>query len=472
LRGEEKSDPDAGSEQFRYDPQVTESRKNRRQTRVPTGRLERLARLGWMAGEFAAGGLADGAKRLVGSGPMDAASIFLSAPRAKKLARRLSQMRGAAMKLGQLLSLEGDDLLPPEFAEALSVLRSTADTMPASQVRRALGRAYGKGWETRFREFDFDPLAAASIGQVHAAVTADGREVALKIQYPGVARSIDSDVNNLASLLRMTRILPVEVDISGIVAEAKRQLKQEADYQTEAGHMKRYRTLVSDDPAVRVPGVYDDLTTKRVLAMERAWGRPIEDLRGPEHPESLRDSAGDHLQRLMFRELFEFGFMQTDPNFANYLFEPDSGRLVLLDFGAAREFPREFVERYRRICRAMVSRDHEEIRRAAVAIGYLGGDESEGRAKALADLIILLGEPLRHPGVYDFGRSRLAARARDAGFDLVVRHGFMRPPPPETIFLHRKLAGTFFLCARIGARVDTHALVAPYLENGVEGVGA
>jgi predicted unusual protein kinase regulating ubiquinone biosynthesis (AarF/ABC1/UbiB family) len=202
--------------------------------------------------------------------------------------------------------------------------------------------------------------------------------------------------------------------------------------------------------------------------MERAWGSPIEDLRDPHHPQSLRDRTGEHLQRLMFRELFEFGFMQTDPNFANYLFEPDSGRLVLLDFGAAREFPREFVERYQRICRAMISRDREEIRQAAVAIGYLGENESEGRAKALTELVILLGEPLRHPGVYDFESSRLAARARDAGFDLVVRHGFMRPPPPETIFLHRKLAGTFFLCARIGARVDTRALVAPYLEAGLE----
>jgi predicted unusual protein kinase regulating ubiquinone biosynthesis (AarF/ABC1/UbiB family) len=416
-----------------------------------------------MAGEFAAGGLADGAKRLVGAGPMDAASIFLSGPRATKLARRLSQMRGAAMKLGQLLSLEGDDLLPPEFAEALAVLRATADTMPAGQVRRALGRAYGKGWEARFREFDFDPLAAASIGQVHGAVTSDGRVVALKIQYPGVARSIDSDVNNLASLLRMTRILPVEVDISKIVAEAKRQLRQEADYEQEAEHLKRYRILVADEPFVLVPRVHDDLTTKRVLAMERAEGRPIEDLRSPDYPQSLRDRAGEQLQRLMFRELFEFAFMQTDPNFANYLFDPDSSRLVLLDFGSAREFSPEFVEHYRRITLAMVTGDREEIRRAAVAIGYLGGDESAERAKAMANLIMLVGEPLRHQGRYDFGRSRLAARARDAGFNLVVRKGFMRAPPPETIFLHRKMAGTFLLCTRIGARVDTRALVAPYL---------
>jgi len=225
---------------------VTE-KKPRRQTRVPSGRLERLARIGWTAGEFAIGGLAEGARRAVGSGPLDAASVFLSGARAKKLARRLSQMRGAAMKLGQLLSLEGDDLLPPEFAEALAVLRSAADVMPPTQVRRVLGRAYGKGWEARFRQFDYEAIASASIGQVHEAVASDGRRLALKVQYPGVARSIDSDLDNVASLIRMLRILPGEIDLSEIVAEAKRQLKQEADYLLEAGYLRRYAELVADD---------------------------------------------------------------------------------------------------------------------------------------------------------------------------------------------------------------------------------
>jgi predicted unusual protein kinase regulating ubiquinone biosynthesis (AarF/ABC1/UbiB family) len=440
-------------------------KKPRRQTRVPSGRLERLARLGWMAGEFAVGGIAEGARRVASSSPADASSVFLSGPRAEKLARRLSQMRGAAMKLGQLLSLEGDDLLPPEFAEALAVLRSTADVMPAGQVRRVLGQAYGKGWEERFRDFDFDPIASASIGQVHAAVAADGRELALKIQYPGVARSIESDVNNLAALLRMLRILPVGLDLSDILSEAKRQLKQEADYRLEAEYLRRYAGLVAGDPGVSVPRVHDDFTTRRVLAMDRALGLPIEDLRGPEHPQELRDRVGQRLQNLLFRELFEFRFMQTDPNFANYLFDPQTGRIVLLDFGSVREFTEDFVARYARICRAMIANDPEGVREAAIGIGYLSPGEREDRARALVDLILLVGEPLRHQGVYDFGGSRLAARARDAGFDLVFRQGFLHVPPPETIFLHRKLAGTFFLCAHIRARLDAQTLVREHLDR-------
>jgi len=442
---------------------LTDVRRPTKKTRVPTGRVERFARMGWMAGEFAVGGLTESAKRLAGSLPADPSSAFLSAKRATKLASRLSQMRGAAMKLGQLLSLEGDDLLPPEFAEALGVLRSTADTMPVTQLRRALGRAYGKGWETRFSEFDFEPLAAASIGQVHTARTSAGDELALKIQYPGVARSIDSDVNNLASVLRMTRILPVDLDIREIITEAKRQLKQEADYESEAAHLVRYRELVRDEPNVRVPRHYPDFSTRRVLAMERMHGRPIEDLRSPEYSQSLRDEIGTTLQRLMFRELFEFRFMQTDPNFANYLFDPEAEALVLLDFGSAREFGGEFVENFRRIARAMAAEDHEEIREAAIAIGYLSGKEPPARQAAVAALIAMAGEPLRHQGAYDFDDSQLAPRARDAGFDLVFREGFNRAPPPETIFLHRKLGGTFLLCSRIKARVDTAALIEPFL---------
>jgi predicted unusual protein kinase regulating ubiquinone biosynthesis (AarF/ABC1/UbiB family) len=436
-----------------------------RQTRVPAGRIERLARFGLLAGRFAASGLADGVRRMAGRVPAGAAEALLTATNARRLAQQLSRMRGAAMKLGQLLSLETEDILPPEFTEALAILRAGADQMPASQVRRVLGREYGKGWEARFRDFDLEPIAAASIGQVHAAVAADGRALALKIQYPGVARSIDSDVNNVAALLRIARILPVELDVSGIVAEAKRQLRQEADYLLEAEHLRRYRKLVADEEAFEVPRVHADLTTRRVLAMDHARGQPIEELAARGVSQQRRDTAGRLLQGLVFRELFEFRFMQTDPNFANYLLAPEGERIVLLDFGSARELAPEFSARYAHVCRAALAGDREAVRRAAVEIGYLDDGEREDRARGVVDLILLICEPIRHRGVYDFGRSHLAARARDAGLDLMFRRGFLHAPPPDTIFLHRKLVGTFLLCARIHARVDARSLVTPHLER-------
>ncbi len=447
--------------------------KRRRESRVPASRLERLARFGLLAGELAVGSALAGARRiLAGGSASDALEAALSTGNARRLARRLARMRGAAMKLGQLLSLEGPDLIPPEFAEALAVLRASADTMPASQVRRVLGREYGRGWEAKFRDFDLDPLAAASIGQVHAATTLDGRRVVLKIQYPGVARSIDSDVDNVAALLRTLRLLPGEVDLSGLLEEAKRQLHQEADYLAEAANQTRYAALVADDPGLRVPRVHPDLTTRRILTMDRVDGEAIDAWADAGADPIRRNRAAERLERLLFRELFEFRFMQTDPNFANYLVESEEDRIALLDFGSTREFSEALAERYRRICRAVVAGDRRRVRELAVEIGYLPEGEREDRAEGVVDLILLVCEPLRHRGRYDFAGSRLLARARALGVELVLGRGFLHPPPPDTVFLHRKLIGSFLLCARLGARIPVRELIEPFLAADQRGAGA
>jgi predicted unusual protein kinase regulating ubiquinone biosynthesis (AarF/ABC1/UbiB family) len=422
-------------------------------------------RIGLAAGELALGGAVEGLRRLGEDTPAGAGSVFLTGPAARRLAERLSRLRGAAMKLGQLFSLEGRDLVPPEFSEALAILRSSATPMPLSQLKRVLGREWGAGWESRFAAFDFEPVAAASIGQVHRALTRDGRDLALKIQYPGVARSIDSDVDNVASLLRLARLLPAQIDFRGIIAEAKRQLHQEADYEAEARFLARYRKLVADEPRLVVPRVHRDLTTRRILAMDYVEGEPLEALSEKDVTQAERDAIGASLEHLLFRELFEFRVMQTDPNFANYLWDRGGKRMVLLDFGSTREFPADFVEKYRRICRAILKRDRTGIRRGAIDIGYLEEDASPAQADAVIDVILLVCEPLTHRGPYDFPHSDLPSRARALGFDLAIRKGLLRPPPPETIFLHRKLVGAFFILARIGARVNAHALVKPFLEE-------
>ena len=247
-----------------------------KKSRVPTSRIGRFVKLGLTAGELAIGGAVEGVSRLAGLRPADARNVFLTASNAKKLAKRLAGMRGAAMKMGQMLSMETSDFLPSEFAAALAILRNSANTMPLSQIRRVMGREYGKGWEGRFIDFNFEPIAAASIGQVHRVTTADGRDLALKIQYPGVAKSINSDVDNMAMLMRLAKLLPVDIDIGGIVTETKRQLHQEADYVVEAEYLRSFRELVRDEPRFVVPKVHDDLTTKRILAMDFVEGVPLE----------------------------------------------------------------------------------------------------------------------------------------------------------------------------------------------------
>ncbi|NJN47188.1 MAG: AarF/ABC1/UbiB kinase family protein [Candidatus Competibacteraceae bacterium] len=230
---------------------------------MPTSRLGRLFNFGLLLGDFALSSAATSLQGLLQGKPGNAFEVLFNPRNGEKLAKRFSHLRGAAMKMGQLLSMESADLLPPAFTQALALLRSDANPMPLSQLRRLLGREYGKGWQNRFSEFDFEPLAAASIGQVHRARTIDGRDLALKIQYPGVARSIDSDVNNVALLLRLANVLPVDLDVAGLIAEAKRQLRQEADYLQEAGFLEHYRDLVADDPCLHLPCVHADFTTKQ-----------------------------------------------------------------------------------------------------------------------------------------------------------------------------------------------------------------
>ena len=421
--------------------------------------------MGLAAGELALGGAAEGMRRLTGMSADDAFNVFLTATNARKLARRLSGMRGAAMKMGQLLSMEAANFLPREFAEALSILRDSANTMPHTQLRRVLGQEYGKGWEKRFESFDYEPVAAASIGQVHRARTCDGRDLALKIQYPGVARSIDSDVDNLAMFLRLARILPVGIDLSGLIAETKRQLKQEADYRQEAQYLRDYRHLVRHDTHFLVPRVHDDLTTKRILAMDFVSGEPIELLGEKDVSQERRNRVGAMLEGLLFRELFEFRTMQSDPNFANYLYRSDQDCIVLLDFGSTVNFSEDFTDRYRWISRALIEDDKDAARHYAEQIGYLDPGDSSAHAERLMEVLRLVCEPIRYDGVYDFGASDLMSRSSEAGLEMLLSSGGeFRAPPPDTAFLHRKLVGSFLICARIKAQVNVQALIRPYLD--------
>ena len=256
-------------------------------------------------------------------------------------------------------------------------------------------------------------------------------------------------------------MLPVDIDVDGLAAEAKRQLTQEADYLQEATFLERYAGLVADEPGLLVPRVHRDLTTPRVMAMDFVEGEPLDVLASA--PQARRNAVGTLLERLLFRELFEFRVMQTDPNFANYLYQPTSGRVALLDFGATRSFAADFVGHFARITRGVIDGDRTAVARAAIRIGYALPDDPPERIEAVVDVCFLVCEPLRRAGRYDFGRSNLPARVRELGFELAFRKRLLRPPPPETIFLQRKLVGSFLLLARIGAQVDAQALVLPFL---------
>jgi predicted unusual protein kinase regulating ubiquinone biosynthesis (AarF/ABC1/UbiB family) len=445
-------------------------KKQTNRSRVPTGRAERLARIGMLTTEFALSGVAEGVKRVFGSGASEA-SVFLNPHAAKRLAKRLSRMRGAAMKIGQMLSLLDEEMLPKEFAEALAILRDSADAMPESQVRSSLVKEYGADWWKRFESFDFDPIAAASIGQVHTAISKDGREMALKIQYPGVADSIDSDVSNMATALKTAGVLPIGLDIDNLVELAKTQLEREADYLAEAAYLLRYREVIGDDPRYRVPELVPEYTTARILAMERLFGVPLEDLAGVDYSQSQRDEMGTRLFELLLREMFEFRLMQTDPNFSNYLLLADSSQLGLLDFGSTSEVSPLLSTQYLELFQALGENRRERVVAAIEAIGFVMREDELQLKDRMADMFTIIFEPLCRPGPFDFHSAKITSRAQQIGLELAFKHRYLRLPPAEAMLLHRKLDGTLLLCTRIRARVDVHGILTRVLE-GIEPAAA
>lgn len=406
--------------------------------------------------------LAEGARRLADGERPRMRDMLLTPGNINGAVERLSHLRGAAMKLGQMVSLDAGDMLPAELSQIMARLRENAHHMPPAQLNRVLAQHWGKDWRTRFARFDPRPIAAASIGQVHRALTHDGRELAIKVQYPGVRESIDADVDNVATLLRMSGLMPRELDIAPLLAEAKRQLAEEADYEREGDQMMLFGELLADTPDVVVPELDREFTTDRVLAMSFLPGQPIESLETA--PQETRDELTRRLITLVLRELFEFGVMQTDPNFANYRYQPDTGRLVLLDFGAARAIDPATVEGYRGLLRAGLSDDRVAIRDAAVAAGFVGEAAIARHGTRVDRMIEVIAGELNRPGPFDFGDRRFVGALRDEGMEIAADKSSWHLPPTDILFAQRKISGTALLAARLKARVDVRTLTERFLD--------
>ncbi len=434
---------------------------DQRTSRIRQGRLGRLSRMGRLAGGLAGGAVAEGFRQWSRGHRPGMRELVLTPGNAGRLGDELARLRGAAMKVGQLISMDAGHLMPPELSDLLGRLRSEADTMPASQVQAVMAEAFGSEWQKRFREFDHRPIASASIGQVHRAILPDGTRVAVKVQYPGVARSIDSDVDNVATLLRWSRLLPAGLEIGPLLDEAKQQLRMEADYEQEAAFVRAFAENLDGSPEFMVPAVYGDLTTRNVLTMRFLTGAPVE--RQTERPATVRNALVSSLLNLFLRELLEFRLVQTDPNFANYLYDHGSRKLVLLDFGATRTYGTATVAGYRRLLTGAIYGVRREMAAGAEAIGYFSGSIEARQREEVVSLFEMATEPLRAEGVYDFGRSDIAERIRNQGLKLSMEEGYWHAPPVDALFLHRKLAGLYLLARRLDATVDMRPLRARIL---------
>jgi predicted unusual protein kinase regulating ubiquinone biosynthesis (AarF/ABC1/UbiB family) len=387
--------------------------------------------------------------------------LLMTPANMSRVADQLAKMRGAAMKVGQLVSMDTGDVLPPELADILARLRDDAHFMPPAQLKKVLALNWPKGWLAQFETFDVRPIAAASIGQVHRTQTRDGRDMAIKVQYPGVAQSIDSDVANVGALIRMSGLLPKGFELAPYLEEARKQLHDETDYALEGRYLQEFGTLLADDPRYIVPVLHADWTTPSILAMEFIKGAPIE--AATEAPAALRHAIGHNLIELLLRELFEFGLMQTDPNFANYRYDPETGRIILLDFGATRRLGPEIIAQYRRLMRAGLDGDRAGLDAICLEIGFYRPDTDPAHRDQILHMMEIVFAPLRADAPYDLADPTMPALMQQEGRKL-AEAGFIPPPLPiDVLFLQRKFGGIFLLGAKLGAHVDVRALLERFV---------
>ncbi len=433
---------------------------------LPTHRISRFGKFASLATRVAGSVFAEGTKQLAKGNKPKAKDLLLTPQNITRLTDQLAHLRGAAMKLGQMLSMDAGDILEPELADILSRLRSNADPMPAKQLNSVMENSLGANWKEEFLAFNFKPIASASIGQVHQAYSDAGDPLAVKVQYPGIRQSINSDVDNVGTLLKVVGLIPASVDYKGLLEEAKKQLHDEANYDREAQFATRYYEALKGHPCFIVPKIHSESCSESVLAMEFIKGKPIDTI--VDHDQNTRDLVMHNLLELLFRELFEFKMVQTDPNFANYLYIEETKRIGLLDFGATREYSEQFSSGYRQAFSAVINQDENALNDALQQIGFFSQTIVPEQRQAILDLVKIACEPMLVDEAYDFKASGLAQRLRDAGKILSMEQDYWHTPPADAIFLHRKIAGMYLLAARIGAKVNIRSLVLPYLKINLE----
>lgn len=436
-----------------------------RESKVPASRIGRLWNYGGLAAGMFGGAITESLRRATGSG--GEGPFMLSAGNVDRLVAKLSRMRGAALKLGQMMSFQDSRMLPAPIQEVLLRVQDSADYMPPSQRNKVLASNLGQDWRELFSEFEEKPMAAASIGQVHCAtLKSNGDRVAVKVQYPGVADSIDSDLSNLSVLLTASRLLPKGLYLEKTIANARTELAWECDYIREAECGRRFQTLLSDEKDIFVvPKIYSEASGKQVLTMEYMDGVGVTKVQN--FTQEQKDWIGTQILHLCLREISEFRFMQTDPNWTNFLYNSKTNKLELLDFGASREYPEEFISRYTCLLLAASKSDKDTVRDLSIELGYLTGHESRKMLSAHIASVLTLAEPFltSSPEVYDFQDQTITERVKSL-IPVMLRER-LAPPPEETYSLHRKLSGAFLLCAKLGSRVRCREL----FENSMRKAG-
>ena len=402
---------------------------------VPASRVSRVASFASLGAGLAFGTVAEASRRAVGirsganSGASTDGSLVLTEANASRIVATLCRVRGAALKLGQILSIQDGAVIGPELQAIFDRVRESADFMPRWQLEQVMKGDLGPNWKDNFGSFSMKPFAAASIGQVHRAILRDGTEVAVKVQYPGVAKSIDSDIRNLMTLMKVLAFLPEGLFVDKIASHMAVELAQECDYKREAMCGERMKELLAPDQVFHVPTVYHDLTSENVLTTEYIRGLTID--QSTSLSQNTRNLIASAVLRLCFTELFIHRYMQTDPNWANFLFNPTTQQLGLLDFGATREYRPGFVNTYFKIIDGAAKKDRQAVLEYSREVGFLTGFESKAMNEAHVESVMLLARPFHENKNFNFGKQTITSEIQ--ALSGVMLRERLCPPPPEVI---------------------------------------
>ena len=381
----------------------------------------------------------------------DLKSALISKKNVTATVDTLKNLRGAAMKFGQLLSLDETVILSPDLAAIFAQLQSSGYSMTPSQLKKVLNHNWGDDWLKHFKYFDVRPFAAASIGQVHKATLKSGEVVAIKVQFPGVKQSIDSDLATLKFIMKTSGMLPENFPLEHYLSQCGDLLKRETNYELEAENINLFSGFLNGSKVIHVPKVYNKLSTDQTLTMSFLEGRELSNIM--EFDQSARDEISLNLIELLFNEIFNFKMVQTDPNLANFLLNRGGKSICILDFGACCRVSEDTHRLYKELLSVALSLDLNCIKSFLQEKNFIPQETSMAGTKFLENIISVTINELSKDETFDFQKSKV--------FQLIVQENlnlyFDLIPSSvlgsDFIFIQRKIFGLILFFRSIGTKL-------------------
>src|SRR3954462_12236274 len=431
----------------------------------PTGRIARTRRFGGLvAGQGLRWAGTRAANTLRSEERADAATGERAAATARELVKQLGQMRGAAMKIGQVLSTVDFTAIPEsereEFKQTLATLRDDVPPLPFNKVEKLLKDELGEKLSDVFDEFEEDAFAAASIGQVHRATTTEGRRVAVKIQYPGIAEAVETDLRNMQMVFPLVKRLAPGLDVKALGQELRERIGDELDYEVEAQNHRAMARAWRNPPFVHVPPVDTQRSRRRVLVTELIHGKRFEEIKRLDEAE--RDRFGEIVFRFFFGTLKYTRRASGDPHPGNYLLQ-DDGRVGFLDFGLMRVVDADYLEGERRLAQAVERGEAPAVHHGLASLGYLPRPETFDPDRLL-EQIRTAGEWYLEPGFRRLSPAYVTdlidrgSSPRSAFFEEMRRETM----PPQALLIRRMEGLVLSTLGELRAGADWHALASEY----------